>query len=196
MLCSSFTPYLPIRTLNLVLRLLLRVTVLIGLAVLRKQRFPFHDTGNFAENGVSLLWMVCLGVVLSAAEVVFVCDTGYSLEKGVSLHECSGKQRFPFHDTGYFAENGVSLLWMCVWVSLSSAADVVFVRDTGYSLEKGVSLLWMVCLGVVLSAAEVVFVCDTGYSLEKGVSLHECTGNQRFPFHDTGNFAENGVSLL
>ena len=44
----------------------------------------------------------------SAAEVVFVRDTGYSLEKGVSLHECSGKRRLPFHDTGYFAENGVS----------------------------------------------------------------------------------------
>ena len=50
--------------------------------------------------------------------------------------------------------------------------------------------------GVVLSVADVVFVRDTGYSLEKGVSLHECTGKQRFPFHDTGDFAENGVSLL
>ena len=44
----------------------------------------------------------------SAAEVVFVRDTGYSLEKGVSLHECTGKRCFPFRDTGYFAENGVS----------------------------------------------------------------------------------------
>ena len=52
--------------------------------------------------------MACLGVVLSAAEVVFVRDTGYSLEKGVSLHECTGKRCFPFRDTGYFAENGVS----------------------------------------------------------------------------------------
>ena len=32
----------------------------------------------------------------SAAEVVFVRDTGYSLEKGVSLHECTGKRCFPF----------------------------------------------------------------------------------------------------
>ena len=73
------------------------------------------------------------------------------------------KTCFPFRDTGYSPVNGVSLLWMCVWVSLSSAADVVFVRDTGYSLEKG-------------------------------VSLHECSEKQRFPFRDTGNFAENGVS--
>ena len=48
------------------------------------------------------------GVVLSVADVVFVRDTGYSLEKGVSLHECSGKQRFLFRDTGNFAEKGVS----------------------------------------------------------------------------------------
>jgi hypothetical protein len=48
------------------------------------------------------------GAVLSAAEVVFVRDTGYFSEKGVSRHECAGKQRFPFRDTGYFAENGVS----------------------------------------------------------------------------------------
>ena len=36
------------------------------------------------------------GAVLSAAEVVFVRVTGYSLEKGVSLHECTGKRVFPF----------------------------------------------------------------------------------------------------
>ena len=47
-------------------------------------------------------------MALSAAEVVFVRDTGYSFEKGVSLHECSGKRYFPFRDTGYFAEKGVS----------------------------------------------------------------------------------------
>ena len=35
-------------------------------------------------------------------------DTGNFSEKGVSLHECSGKRYFPFRDTGYFAENGVS----------------------------------------------------------------------------------------
>jgi hypothetical protein len=35
-------------------------------------------------------------VALSAAEVVFVRDTGYSLEKGESLHECAGKRVFPF----------------------------------------------------------------------------------------------------
>ena len=40
--------------------------------------------------------MSCLGVVLSAADVVFVHDTGYSFEKGVSLHECAGKRVFPF----------------------------------------------------------------------------------------------------
>ena len=163
MLCSSFTPYLPIRTQNLVLRLLLRVTVLIGLAVLRKQRFPFHDTGYFAENGVSLLWM-CVWVSLSsAADVVFVRDTGYSLEKGVSLHECTGKQRFLFRDTGNFAEKGVSLLWMvCLGVVLS-AADVVFVCDTGYSLEKGVSL--HACTGKRYFSFR-----DTGNFAEKGVS--------------------------
>ena len=50
--------------------------------------------------------------------------------------------------------------------------------------------------GAVLSAADVVvFVHDTGYFSEKGVSRHECAGKQRFPFRDTGNFAENGVSL-
>ena len=47
-------------------------------------------------------------MALSAAEVVFVRDTGYSLENGVSLHECSGKRCFSFRDTGYFAEKGVS----------------------------------------------------------------------------------------
>lgn len=47
-------------------------------------------------------------MALSAAEVVFVRDTGYSLENGVSLHECSGKRYFPFRDTGDFSENGVS----------------------------------------------------------------------------------------
>ena len=47
-------------------------------------------------------------MALSAAEVVFVRDTGYFLENGVSLHECSGKRCFSFRDTGYFAENGVS----------------------------------------------------------------------------------------
>ena len=113
MLCSTFTPYLPIRTLNLVLRLLLRVTVLIGLAVLRKQRFPFRDTGYFAVNGVSLLWMVCLGVVVVCSRCGFVRDTGYSLEKGVSLHECSGKRCFFFHDTGNLAEKGVSRRVRC-----------------------------------------------------------------------------------
>ena len=35
-------------------------------------------------------------MVLSAADVVFVHDTGYSFEKGVSLHECAGKRVFPF----------------------------------------------------------------------------------------------------
>ena len=73
-----------------------------------KTTFPFRDTGNFAENGVSLQGVACLGAVFSAAEVVFVRDTGYSFENGVSLHECSGKRYFPFRDTGYFAENGVS----------------------------------------------------------------------------------------
>ena len=130
--------------------------------------------------------MACLGVVLSAADVVFVRDTGYSLEKGVSLHECSGKQRFLFHDTGYFAENGVSL-------HECTGKQRFLFRDTGNFAEKGVSLLWMVCLGVVLSAADVVFVRDTGYSLEKGVSLHECTGKRYFSFRDTGYFAEKGV---
>ena len=96
--------------------------------------------------------MACLGVVLSAAEVVFVRDTGYSLEKGVSLHECTGKQRFPFHDTGNFAENGVSL--------------------------QGVACLGV----VLFAADVVVFVRDTGYFSEKGVSLHECSGKRVFPF--------------
>lgn len=87
--------------------------MLIGLAVLRKQHFPFHDTGNFSEKGVSLLWMVCLGIVIVCSRCGFVRDTGYSLEKGVSLHECSGKRCFFFHDTGNLAEKGVSRRVRC-----------------------------------------------------------------------------------
>ena len=56
--------------------------------------------------------MACLGVVLSAAEVIFVRDTGSFFEKGVSLHECTGKRYFSFRDTGSFFEKGVSRLWM------------------------------------------------------------------------------------
>ena len=75
-----------------------------------KTTFPLSRHRLFRRKWCVAALDVCLGVVLSAADVVFVCDTGYSLEKGVSLHECTGKQRFPFHDTGDFAENGVSLL--------------------------------------------------------------------------------------
>ena len=73
----------------------------------RKTCFSFRDTGYFAVNGVSLQGVACLGVVLSAAEVVFVRDTGYFSEKCVSLHECTGKRVFPF------ATQGISRKMVC-----------------------------------------------------------------------------------
>ena len=74
----------------------------------RKTAFPLSRYRKFLGKRCVAALDGVFGVVLSVADVVFVRDTGYSLEKGVSLHGCSGKQRFPFHDTGDFAENGVS----------------------------------------------------------------------------------------
>ena len=73
------------------------------------ESYRAHRLGGFTKTAFPLSrhrlfrvkWCVAalsgvFGAVLSAAEVVFVRVTGYSLEKGVSLHECTGKRVFPF----------------------------------------------------------------------------------------------------
>ena len=62
----------------------------------RKTAFPLSRHRKFCGKWCVAAGSGVFGAVLSAAEVVFVRVTGYSLEKGVSLHECTGKRVFPF----------------------------------------------------------------------------------------------------
>ena len=65
-------------------------------------QFPFRDTGNFAENGVSLHG--------TAERTPFpVSDTGNLAENGVSLRGIAEGTPLPVRDTGNPAKKGVSL---------------------------------------------------------------------------------------
>jgi hypothetical protein len=77
-------------------------------------RFPFRDTRNFAEKGVSLHG--------TSAEWQFpVRDTGNFAENGVSLRGTAADRQFPVRDTWNFAEKGVSLhrasVFSCIQLS-------------------------------------------------------------------------------